>query len=154
MYIPLIDLRTIRHPPVLERLVTKIQEPFDAHNDCWIWIGRMDRNGYGRICVKNTLKLAHRVSHELFNGAIPSGYDIDHLCKNKKCVNPDHLKSLPKHEHYGQAHRERTHCLAGHLLEGSNVHYRREGWRQCRICSRRRDATRRYKRKLYRLTER
>jgi hypothetical protein len=135
MFIPLIDLRTIQHPPLAERFVSKVKEPFDAHNDCWLWTGVTDRKGYGKIYAHGKMQKAHRISYELFNGLIPREYDIDHLCKNRKCVNPSHLQTLARQEHYGQGHREQTHCLKGHPFDEVNTYYS-SGHRWCRICRR------------------
>lgn len=73
---------------------------------CWIWAGRMDRNGYGKAhdplraspSARST-DWAHRVSYRIHRGMIPDGYDIDHLCENPPCINPDHLNPLTRAEH-------------------------------------------------------
>lgn len=60
--------------------------------DCWQWIGRLDRDGYGRFGKRG--RPAHRVVWEALVGPIPVGHHLDHLCRNKACVNPDHLEPV------------------------------------------------------------
>src|SRR5687768_10841545 len=61
---------------------------------CWEWQGHVTRNGYGRFRVTDESRLAHRYSYEFFNGELPEGMVVDHLCSNKRCVNPDHLEAV------------------------------------------------------------
>lgn len=66
---------------------------------CWEWSGTTTR-GYGRFWVGGKMVRAHRASYEMFRGPIPSGLELDHLCRNTRCVNPDHLEAV--------SHRENT----------------------------------------------
>jgi hypothetical protein len=59
--------------------------------ECWEWVGSRDRMGYGRISVSGIPVLAHRLVYEAHRGDIPEGLELDHLCFNRGCVNPDHL---------------------------------------------------------------
>ncbi len=62
---------------------------------CWIWTGYIDSWGYGRFWVKaRNTQLAYRIAYELVRGPIPYGLELDHLCRNKACVNPDHLEAV------------------------------------------------------------
>ena len=72
---------------------------------CWEWNGKLN-NGYGRIRFKQKSTAAHRVSYEIYKGQIPDNYCIDHLCRNKKCVNPEHLEAVTQLEN---TLRGRTH---------------------------------------------
>lgn len=65
---------------------------------CWEWQGSKTRHGYGLIGRNGTTTTAHRVYFEHFGGVIPEGWEVDHLCGNRGCVNPNHLESVTKHE--------------------------------------------------------
>lgn len=66
---------------------------------CWNWQGTLTKDGYGRIrTIVNRGKLAHRVSYQAFNGPIPDHLTVDHLCRNRRCVNPWHLEIVTKGE--------------------------------------------------------
>lgn len=69
---------------------------FEPMSGCWLWTGGTTRSGYGVYGKPQTT--AHRVSYELHVGPIPSGHDMDHLCRNRACVNPDHLEPVSHHE--------------------------------------------------------
>lgn len=85
---------------------------------CWNWIGSKTRshNGYGQIKVKNRNMLAHRVTYVAFNGNVPSGLEIDHMCKNRTCVNPKHLESVTASENVrrGSLVQDKSPCRNGH----------------------------------------
>lgn len=63
---------------------------------CWLWTGHVSKSGYGRFRVKGYAESAHRVSYEISIGAIPEGLDVDHVCRQKSCVNPDHLRAATR----------------------------------------------------------
>lgn len=106
---------------------------------CWIWLARLADNGYPRL----RKLLAHRYSYEHYKGKIPDGAVIDHLCRMRCCVNPDHLEAVTQREnlHRGNGlvglNYRKTHCMFGHSLSGSNlkiIHKQKGIQRQCRIC--------------------
>jgi hypothetical protein len=67
---------------------------------CWVWTGSVNRAGYGEIQRKGSAeRRAHRFVYAHHRGAIPAGMNVHHLCENRLCVNPDHLKVLPPNEH-------------------------------------------------------
>jgi hypothetical protein len=109
---------------------------------CWIWIGLKTPRGYGYIGTRDHKHiLVHRFSYELHTGPIPEDLQIDHLCRNTLCVNPDHLEAVTATENILRSdsistrNRLRTHCKNGHPFDEANTRWtpnRRE--RVCRTC--------------------
>lgn len=75
-----------------------ITERIDARGVCWEWTGARSRNGYGNVKIKGRNQVAHRAVWELLVGPIPAGLQLDHLCRNKGCVMPDHLEPVTPKE--------------------------------------------------------
>lgn len=80
----------------------------DEATGCWVWQRAIDRRGYGVIKDGKRLKRAHRVMYERHRGPIPEGLELDHLCVNPPCVNPDHLEPVTRAENLRRM-RERRH---------------------------------------------
>ncbi len=99
-----------------------------ASDGCWVWMGAVGSSGYGTMEVLGKTALVHRVSYELHKGEIPAGMVIDHICKNKICVNPDHLRvvthkqnTLENSDAPTAINAKKTHCIHGHPLSGDNL---------------------------------
>jgi HNH endonuclease len=126
---------------LIERFTEKIEEPFDVHNDCWKWTSSINPDGYGNFWMNWRSAKAHRVAYELFVGPIPEGFEIDHLCRNRACVRPDHLEPVPRvlNMMRGEGNGSQTHCPAGHPYDEQNTYYwtnPQTGYtaRYCRAC--------------------
>jgi hypothetical protein len=114
---------------------------------CWLWTGTKSDTGYGNIYIDGSKQLAHRVAYELLVGPIPEGLDLDHLCRIRACVNPDHLEPVTRRENCLRGRRSKllqrgtdtnarkTHCPKGHPYDEANTSIR-GGRRHCRACHR------------------
>ena len=122
--------------------VNRFLDKIDMSGDCWEWQGWHDPNGYGRISVyaptiPTRSRLVHMVAWELFNGIIPAGFEIDHLCRNRGCVRPEHLELVTHAENMARSSWSmRTHCTRGHEYTTESTYLRTDGGRRCRICRR------------------
>lgn len=76
-------------------LIDRFRLRFTVTEDCWIWNGAPASNGYGKFGFNGKTVSAHRMSYEMFVGQIPPGLTIDHLCRVRLCVNPNHLEAVP-----------------------------------------------------------
>ena len=109
---------------------------------CWVWIGAIDRDGYGVFTPVRGQGLykAHRLAYEILRGHIPPGLVIDHLCRNRACVNPWHLEPVTIRENNLRAAayaNSRTHCRRGHEWTSENTRIDvLRGVRHCRSCGR------------------
>lgn len=118
----------------------------NAPGRCWEWIASRRSDGYGQFRVGGRVGgrvlRAHRVSYELLIGRIPDDLVIDHLCRNRGCVNPQHLEPVPfrvnvlRGEGISARAARVTHCPKGHPYDAANTLRRRNGKRLCRACHR------------------
>lgn len=126
----------------------KFWEQFEKTPTCWLWTGPKTPDGYGITTAKG-VRNAHRLSWVLHRGPIPPGMQIDHLCRVRHCVNPDHMElvTLQENVRRGNAptaiHARQTHCKYGHPFDEANtaIYYDRLGRkaRKCRACRTRRN---------------
>lgn len=109
--------------------------------ECLIWQGATQSRGYGCVAagVKGKTQLAHRAVYEERFGPIPAGMTIDHLCRNKLCLNVAHMEVVSRAENSRRGNAAVTHCPRGHAYTPENTYWKRCGThmsRQCRECGR------------------
>jgi hypothetical protein len=132
------------------RLLAKVSP--EPNTGCWLFLGFVDRAGYGQVKFRGRTTPAHRAYFEVFSGPI-DGEDVEHLCRNRCCVNPAHLEVVTHRENtrrgFGPVgiNARKTHCLRGHPFDLANTEIRPNGNRGCKTCHRIR-ALERYRARL------
>jgi len=121
----------------LRRFFEKID---DTKGNCWLWTASKNRDGYGMVRLDGKNRSAHRVSFEIFVTDIPNYLMIDHLCRNRGCVNPEHMELVTNKENIFRGvgiavtNSKKTKCHRGHNFTDENTFISKIGSRNCRKC--------------------
>lgn len=109
---------------------------------CWVWTGPLDMYGYGKVQIGSATRGAHRVAYIETRGEPAIGLVLDHLCRNRSCVNPSHLEPVTQRENVMRSdaptalNAVKTHCPQGHPYDLDNTYAMPGGGRGCRECRR------------------
>ena len=123
---------------VMDKILLRVS--VDHVTGCWNWQGASTPSGYGKVWFDGRLIYTHRATCEAVHGVI-GGRQIDHLCRNTRCCNPDHLEAVTSRENIRRgtslaAYRARqSHCKRGHKFDAENTYLDNRGRRTCRKCS-------------------
>lgn len=130
-------LKTNRWQPVLQRFLSKIRI---TKLGCWEWLGSKTTVGYGQIGFNGRTTTTHRFIYEYLYGKIDSKLQLDHLCRNRNCCNPDHLEVVTQQENIlrgiglSALNARKTHCIHGHEFTSQNTYITTSNKRKCRTC--------------------
>ncbi len=137
-------METIDRERIVARFWPKVNKDGPVHpvlgTACWLWAAGLGAGGYGKTTLRHKTLLAHRVAYELERGPIPPGLMLDHLCRVRRCVRPDHLEPVTARENTarsetpGAAMIRTGVCQRGHNVEETGVSINTHGERQCRAC--------------------
>jgi hypothetical protein len=124
--------------PLVIRLLSHIKR---NGSGCFEWTGSKNNMGYGTINVNRMPALAHRISYLLFVGDIKSDMVVDHLCRNRSCINPSHLEQVTQGENMRRGvsvcaeNARKKFCKRGHEFSTENIYALKNGGRECRKCN-------------------
>lgn len=119
-------------------LETRFWSYVEKTDNCWLWKRSVNKDGYGNFSCKGTVVKAHRFSY-LLNHEIKDGLQLDHLCRNRSCVKPEHLEPVTQAENLKRGiywQTLKTHCKHGHPFSVENTYITKQGWRMCKTCGR------------------
>lgn len=133
---------TTNHPvkTVEERFWSKVDK--DRSDGCWLWMAALTTNGYGQFNWKGRPIRAHRFAYQSVKGPIADEIIFDHLCRVRRCVNPEHLEIVTTRTNtlrgigISAINARKTHCTQGHPFDLFNTYVRSNGRRHCRTCDR------------------
>lgn len=124
--------------PLEQRIREKVT--VDAATGCWNWTGACTHDGRGRIRINGQIHAATRVVFSFYRGAFDNALVIDHLCRNPRCVNPDHLEPVTQQINVQRGLSYPAACPAGHEYSPDNTYRSPQGRRRCRTCKRANDS--------------
>ncbi len=120
----------------------RFQGKFKVSGNCWLWTGPLDRDGYGTFYFRGASRRAHRVAWYSVHGEVPNDFVVNHTCRNRSCVNPQHLQCISASENalkdsasIPYINSQKTHCRNGHPFDKA-ITWRGKTQRICSICDR------------------
>jgi hypothetical protein len=143
--VPLVPLDVIERiilttAPTPERVIERLLQRFTVEpSGCWVSDYSTGSHGYSQVGWqadgKLRVRLAHRVAYEAYHGRIPNGMTVDHICRNRRCIHPEHLRLLSHEENSRRnGNWAKTHCHRGHPFDELNTYRTKRGHRHCRAC--------------------
>lgn len=138
-------------PPLVTDFKAYIRRRTEVDEDgCWIWQGATDSKGYGSIFLKAApTPSSHVLAFIARKGPVPAGKEIDHLCRVRKCCNPDHMEAVVHKVNMERMAEAVTHCTHGHEYTPENTYHPPNGQKVCKTCRRETDRQRQASRREY-----
>lgn len=106
---------------------------YERHAECMLYTGKINPRGYGVVWQDGRAWAVHRLVYGELVAPLRDDQRIRHTCKNRGCVNVQHMEIMPKAKPYVRK-PARTHCKHGHLLDDANLYVTKQGWKICRRC--------------------
>lgn len=130
---------------IVDRFWSKVDKTssttFYKNTRCWNWVATLKSTGYGSFWYSGKMVSSHRFTYKLKHGKIPKGLELDHLCRNRKCCNPNHLETVTHQENMQRGfsfNGHKTHCIHGHKFTKENTYLYKlpnnTTWRICKKC--------------------
>ena len=126
-----------------KELRERFEEKFipEPNSGCWLWLAFVAGDGYGKFWEGGANQQAHRISYGLYKKDVPKELVLDHLCRNRQCVNPEHLEIVTDRENIlrgigpSAINAKKTHCKNGHKFTAENTYFHpKRPVRDCRVC--------------------
>lgn len=140
-------MRSLALKKISADVIVRFHAKYKKTEICWLWTDALTKQGYGIIWdIKNRkLILAHRASVVIYGRKIPAGMCIDHICRRRSCVNPEHLRvvtpgqnTLENSNSIPAKHKAKTHCKNGHefTIHNTEIYSQtsKNPWRRCKLC--------------------
>lgn len=135
-----LSLPRIKYRIMIDPIIRFFEKVDKTKDGCWLWIGGISDGGYGVFDYNGKSHNSHKWLYERNKKRVPKNKQLDHLCRNRACVNPDHLEIVTFKQNIlrgispSAINAKKTHCKKGHILDGDNLYINPTNARVCKTC--------------------